>query len=209
MTSTAILQGSTTSHQRSKLQSQDLGSGVWLNEPESTTAVNGKLLVTAKANSDFWRTTSYGFIHDSGHALLNDFPQDSAVEISWTLNYSEQFDQAGLMIWSDEAHWIKAGVEFADGAPQLGAVVTNEFSDWSVAPVPEWMSRVVQLRASRSGDALTIRARSEGEWKLVRLCPLDPNRNWKIGLHLASPSRAGLTVEFLEIKTGAADAALH
>ena len=183
--------------------------GTWLNEPEEVVLVGSTLKVTAKANSDFWRTTSYGFIHDSGHALLNEFPQDSAVELTWLLNYREQFDQAGLLVWANEENWTKAGVEFADGAPQLGAVVTRGVSDWSVAPVPEWMDRQVQLRVSRSGDALTIRARCQGEWKLVRLAPIDPSLNWKVGLHLASPSRAGLTVEFLELKTGVADESLH
>ena len=186
-----------------------LSTGVWLNQPESVVDANGKLLVTAKENSDFWRTTSYGFIHDSGHALLNEFPQDSSVELTWLLNYREQFDQAGLMVWANDENWTKAGIEFADGAPQLGAVVTKKVSDWSVAPVPDWMDREVQLRVSRSGDALTIRARCQGEWKLVRLAPLDPELEWKVGIHLASPSRAGLSVEFLELKTGPADESLH
>ena len=187
----------------------NLQNGTWLNEPEKVVSAGTSLFVTAKENSDFWRTTSYGFIHNSGHALLNDFPQDSAVELSWVLDYTEQFDQAGLLIWSDEENWTKAGVEFADGAPQLGAVVTKTVSDWSVAPVPEWMGKVVHLRASRSGDALTVRAKCEGDWKLVRLSPLDPLRNWKIGLHLASPTRAGLTVEFKDLKVGRADSTLH
>lgn len=191
------------------MRNQDISRGAWLNQPEALQLQDGNLLVTAKENSDFWRTTSYGFIHDSGHALLNDFPQDSAVELSWLLNYDQQFDQAGLMIWSNEEQWIKAGIEFADGQPQLGAVVTNKFSDWSVAPVPNWMGKVVQLRVSRSGDAATIRAKCDGEWELVRLAPLDPKLDWKIGLHIASPTRAGLTVEFLELKTGAADESLH
>ena len=191
------------------MQVQPLTQGEWLNEPEAVTVSGSSLLVTAKANSDFWRTTSYGFVHDSGHAMLNDFPQDSAVELTWRLNYREQFDQAGLMVWADEENWTKAGIEFADGSPQLGAVVTKVMSDWSVAPVPDWMDKLVQLRVSRSGDALTIRAKCQGDWKLVRLSPLDPSLDWKVGLHVASPSRAGLTVEFVELKVGAADESLH
>ncbi|MFM2024917.1 MAG: hypothetical protein RLZZ56_930 [Actinomycetota bacterium] len=191
------------------MQHQQLSRGNWLNEPENVTTIGSSLFVTAKENSDFWRTTSYGFIHDSGHALLNEFPQNSSVELTWRLNYREQFDQAGLLIWANEENWTKAGIEFADGAPQLGAVVTRTVSDWSVAPVSGWMEKDVQLRVSRSGDALTIRARCEGDWQLVRLAPLDPKLDWKIGLHVASPSRAGLTVEFLNIKTGPADEALH
>lgn len=191
------------------MQVQPLTQGEWLNEPEAVQVSGSSLLVTAKANSDFWRTTSYGFVHDSGHAMLNDFPQDSAVELTWRLNYREQFDQAGLMVWADEENWTKAGIEFADGSPQLGAVVTKVMSDWSVAPVPDWMDKLVQLRVSRSGDALTIRAKCEDDWKLVRLSPLDPSLDWKVGLHVASPSRAGLTVEFVELKVGAADESLH
>jgi regulation of enolase protein 1 (concanavalin A-like superfamily) len=188
---------------------QEISRGIWLNEPDEMRQDGSSLFVTAKENSDFWRKTSYGFIHNSGHALLNDFPQDSAVELSWVLDYKEQFDQAGLLIWSDEDNWTKAGVEFADGAPQLGAVVTKSFSDWSVAPVSDWMGKVVHLRASRSDDALTIRAKCDGDWKLVRLSPLDPKLDWKVGLHLASPSRAGLTVKFIEICAGPADETLH
>ena len=57
-----------------------------------------------------------------------------------------------------EDRWIKAGVEGADGVPQVGAVVTNPVSDWSVGPVPAWVGRSVTVRASRSGDAVTIHA---------------------------------------------------
>jgi len=114
-----------------------------------------------------------------------------------------------LMVYSDEENWIKAGVEFADGLPQLGAVVTRVISDWSVAPVPTWMGKEVHLRFSRSGDALTIRARCDGEWQLVRLAPLDPEREWKAGIFCAGPLRAGLEVTFTQVRTGPADQALH
>lgn len=191
------------------MHSENLTEGTWLNSPLSVEPGSSGVFITALENSDFWRTTSYGFIHDSGHALLNDFPQDSAVEVSWILDYDHQFDQAGLMVWSDEKNWIKAGVEYADGAPQLGAVVTNEYSDWSVAPVAEWMNKEVHLRISRSGDALTIRARCEGEWQLVRLAPLDPDKQWSAGIHLASPTRSGLTVHFTALSRGNPDASLH
>jgi regulation of enolase protein 1 (concanavalin A-like superfamily) len=103
----------------------------------------------------------------------------------------------------------KAGVEFADGNPQLGAVVTRRVSDWSVAPVPNWMDKEVHIRFSRSGDALTIRAKCEGDWQLVRLAPLDPDRNWRAGIFLASPLREGLQVRFTRLQSGAADSSLH
>jgi len=189
----------------------ELTAGEWVNPPVAVSGggASGDFLVTAAANSDFWRTTSYGFVHDTGHALLNDFADGTAMEVSWMLDYDQQFDQAGLLVWHDDRNWIKAGVEFADGAPQLGAVVTREVSDWSVAPVPEWAGREVHLRISRSTDALTVRARCDGPWQLVRLAPLDPGLSWRAGLFCASPSRAGLTVRFTSLRVGAADGSLH
>ena len=188
---------------------RDLSAGEWINPPVAAELRDDGFFVTANEGSDFWQVTSYGFVHNSGHALLNDFPPDSALEVSWILDYTHQFDHAGLMVWSDETHWIKAGVEFADGQPQLGAVVTNAVSDWSVAPVPDWMNREVHLRFSRSGDALTIRARCDGDWQLVRLAPLDPQRQWRAGLMCASPLRGGLTVRFTDLRVVDSDTSLH
>ena len=187
----------------------EITDGQWLNPPISAVKSGNEFIVTTAFESDFWRQTSYGFTHHSGHALLNDFPNESSLELTWMLDYDQQFDQAGLFIYSDERNWIKAGIEFADGQPQLGAVVTIENSDWSVAPVHEWMGREVHLRISRSGDALTVRAKCDGDWQLVRLAPLDPSKNWKAGLHCASPTREGLLITFKELRRGPADLGLH
>ena len=107
--------------------------------------------------------------------------------VSFRLDYTEQFDQAGLFLRVDEHEWVKAGVEISDGVAQLGAVVTHRTSDWSVAPVPEWVGRVVTVRASRSGDAVTVRARVDDEpLRLVRLAWLDPAARVSAGLLCAA-----------------------
>jgi uncharacterized protein len=183
--------------------------GMWLNKPESLKIVGTSFYVTAKPESDFWRHTSYGFVHETAHVLLNDFPNNCAIEVSFILDYRGTFDQAGLIVYADEKRWTKAGIEFSDGAPQLGAVVTDQKSDWSVAPVPEWFGKEVTIRASRSGDALTIRARCAGPWRLVRLAPLNEALHWRAGLHLASPLQEGLTVQFTRWESGEADETLH
>ena len=135
----------------------------WLNPPPHVARDGDDLLVTAAEGSDFWRTTSYGFVHDTGHALLTDFPDRTAAEVTFVADFSAQFDQAGLLVRADAEQWVKAGVELSDGVLQLGAVVTRGVSDWSVAPVPEWLGQTVTVRASREGDALTVRARSGDE----------------------------------------------
>lgn len=184
--------------------------GTWFNPPEAVKQVGGELLVTARQGSDLWRTTAYGMERDNGHALLVPLPVGSAVEVSFIADYAEQFDQAGALVRVDEQTWIKTGVEYCDGAPQIGAVVTRGVSDWSTAPVPRWAGSMVTVRVSRSGDALTVRARREEEpWQLVRLAPLDPEAQADAGPYCCAPSRGGLTVTFTGFAIGPAEQALH
>jgi regulation of enolase protein 1 (concanavalin A-like superfamily) len=191
-------------------QRLEWGSGAWLNPPSGSELDGDELVVSAAEGSDLWRTTSYGFVHEDGHALLRPFASATAIEVTFRLDYAAQFDQAGVLVWADRRHWIKAGVEVVDGAPQLGAVVTHDVSDWSSSPVPEWAGASVTLRVSRAGDALTFRARREhGPWHMVRLAPWPPDLAASAGPFCCAPTRAGLRVRFLSWRVGPADERLH
>ncbi len=184
--------------------------GRWRNPPVRAVAEGQTLRVTAAENSDAWRHTSYGFVHDSAHALLAPLPAESAVEVSFLLDYTEQFDQAGVYLHVSESVWIKAGVEVSDGVPQVGAVVTHGASDWSVAPVPEWIDREITVRLSRAGNAVTIRARAGDEpFRLIRVAPLDETVSAEGGPFCASPTRADLTTTFTGWVVTDPDASLH
>lgn len=192
------------------LQRVDWSQGRWTHAPVSAVVDGDHLLVEAVESSDAWRTTSYGFVHDTEHALLRPFPSGTAVEVAFVCRLTEQFDQAGVFVRVDDETWVKAGVELSDGLPQVGAVVTHIWSDWSVAPVPDWQGRTVTIRVSRDGDALTVRARVDDEpFRLVRVAHLDPGAVTEAGPMACAPTRAGLTVRFTSWSTGAADAALH
>ena len=204
---TAVSEG--TASEGSGWAGTDWAEAHWLNPPVRTWAEGSDLLVEARESSDFWRVTSYGFVHDDGHALLRRFLDGTAVEVTFALDFDGQFDQAGVLVRADEEHWVKAGVEVSDEVQQLGAVVTHGRSDWSVAPVPAWSGRDVTVRASRTGDALTVRARSDaGSWQLVRVAPLPPG-DLLAGPFCCAPTRAGLVVRFRSAVLTAADASLH
>jgi uncharacterized protein len=194
-------------HQRRPVPWND---AVWLNEPRRAQADGSDLVVTTRERTDFWRSTGYGFVRDDGHALLHDFPQGSATEVTFLADFDTLYDQAGLMIRVDAEMWIKAGVEMTDGVPHLGAVVTRGVSDWSLAPVADWLGRPVTVRASRSGDAVTVRARcDDGPWRMVRFAPLPPDALATAGPFCCSPERGGLRVRFVQFSQGPADTALH
>jgi len=185
-------------------------SGRWTHPPLGVREDATDLLVTAVEGSDAWRHTAYGFVHDSEHGLVAPLASGQAVEVEFTVDYDRQFDQAGLLLRTSATEWIKAGVEVADGVAQVGAVVTRPRSDWSVAPVPDWVGRRVTLRASREGDAVTIRARSADEpSRLVRVVPWPPDAEVEAGPYCCAPTRAGLTVRFHAWRTAAADGSLH
>ncbi|WP_026459297.1 DUF1349 domain-containing protein [Schaalia vaccimaxillae] len=185
--------------------------GEWTTAPVAVQALeNGSLVVEAIEKSDAWRTTSYGFTLHTAHALVAPFEEGKAIDVVFTADYTRKFDQAGLFIEASESEWIKAGVEFSDGAPQLGAVVTRTMSDWSVTPRPDMAGQRIRVRASWTGDAITLRAGIDGQpLSLLRLAPWTPTCPVRAGLYLCAPSRSGLKVTFHECSVGEPDVSLH
>jgi regulation of enolase protein 1 (concanavalin A-like superfamily) len=184
--------------------------GWWLHRPPHVAIIKGRLVMRAAEGSDAWRTTSYGFVRDSAHALLTDLPDGWAMQVSFLADFHEQFDQAGIFVRTDETCWTKAGIEFSDGSLQASAVVTDGMSDWSVAAVPSFAGTEVTVRVSRSGTALTIRVRSADDpWRLLRLAPIDPAAVAYAGPYCCAPERDGLAVTFTRWSAGPADATLH
>jgi Uncharacterized conserved protein len=187
----------------------DAWPGRWLNQPDAVIADDDQLVVTAVVGSDAWRHTSYGFVHDSAHALLAPLAVGQALEVEFTAEFSGQFDQAGLMIRADAEHWLKAGCEYADGTLNLGAVVTLGNSDWSTGAADEWNRRRITVRASRASESITVRAAVDrGPFRLVRVAPFVDGAA-EAGPYLCAPTRAGFSVRFLARRLGPADASLH
>ena len=103
----------------------------WLNEPPHAKQEADELVVSTGHETDFWRTTSYGFVHDDGHFLGLPLEGEGALEVEFRCDLEATFDQAGLMLRADAEHWIKTGIELSDGIVFAGAVVTVGRSDWS------------------------------------------------------------------------------
>lgn len=182
----------------------------WLNPPPACDTGPDDLVVSTAAHSDFWRHTAYGFVRDDGHALLTPMEDATAVEVSFEARFRTRYDQAGAMIRVDRETWIQAGVEFTDGVPHVGAVVTRGVSDWSLSPVPAWADRPVTVRVSRVADTVTVRARCEAEpWRLVRVAPWPAGAASTAGPYCCSPGRSGLDVRFSRFAMGPADPGLH
>jgi regulation of enolase protein 1 (concanavalin A-like superfamily) len=185
----------------------------WLNPPERADILGDVLQVVTRPMTDFWRTTAYGFVHDDGHFLGAPFAGDRAIEVTFSGEFAEQFDQAGLMLRAGPDLWIKAGVELSDGVLFASAVVTRGTSDWSVAPLLARSSAAqwITIRASRAGDGVTLRYRvgRNGDFRMLRVAFLPPAAELVAGVMCCSPSRGGLLVRFEPVRLGPPDARLH
>ncbi len=43
------------------------------------------------------------------------FETSEICKVTFSGNYTNEYDQAGLMVLVDEEHWIKTGIEFTEG----------------------------------------------------------------------------------------------
>ncbi|NUU62048.1 DUF1349 domain-containing protein [Paenibacillus agri] len=189
----------------------DWDAGTWLNAPQSARREGEFLKVVPEKGKDFWKKTLYGFEFEDGAALLEEWDNNTAVEVSFQLgSFTELYDQAGILLYHGPEHWIKAGIEFNDGVPQLSAVVTDGYSDWSLAAVPEWAGEEVTLRASIMKDAVIIRARTENHgWRTIRVARFPYESGNQAGPYTCSPTRAGFEVTFTRWDFTTPDQDLH
>jgi regulation of enolase protein 1 (concanavalin A-like superfamily) len=168
----------------------------WLNEPPAWRTDGDALVVTAGAKTDFWRLTHYGFVRDNGHLYGRRVAGDFEAEVTVRGEYAAQYDQAGLMVRVDETTWLKCGIELVDGVQQVSAVVTRDYSDWSVVPLAE-SPQALHLTVRREGSALQVRyALDGGPEALLRLAYLPMGEAVLVGPMCAAPDGDGFTVRF-------------
>ena len=168
----------------------------WLNEPARWSEAPNLLRATADAGTDFWRTTNYGYVRDSGHLYGDVVAGEFEFSVRIRGSYSAQYDQAGAMVRIDECNWIKTGVEYFEGRMRLSTVITFDYSSWVVADLPPATSELV-LFLTRKGDALEVHYSPDGGAKaLVALVYLPPEAPARVGAMLAAPEGDGFEVTF-------------
>jgi len=171
----------------------------WLNEPAQWSEADGALTVTADPGTDFWRTTGYGYIRDSGHLYGEMLSGDFDFSMRVRGRYSAQYDQAGAMVRVDERHWLKTGIEFFDGRMRMSTVVTLDYSSWALAELPPDATEL-SLLLTRRGDAVEVRySAGGGQIQLASLIYLPPDQGVLAGPMCAAPEGGGFEVSFHDV----------
>jgi regulation of enolase protein 1 (concanavalin A-like superfamily) len=178
----------------------------WLNAPLASEVSGGALRVKTRNATDLWQSTFYGFRRKDGHFLFQDVGGDFTASVRLTGKYETLYDQAGLMIRIDDAHWVKTGIEYTDGECYLSVVVTNNgFSDWSVLPYRH-EEQEATIRLTRHGEAIRVQYEDpkSSKWTMARLGYLLPKDKVQIGIMCCSPEREGFEVTFRDFSVGPA-----
>lgn len=167
----------------------------WSHEPKQWTEKDGVISATVDPGTDFWRVTHYGFIRDNGPFYFEEQSGDFEALVHVTGKYRELYHQAGLMVRVDEKNWIKTGIEYVNGVQNVSAVVTREFSDWSVVRTDSPES--VWLRLKREGNFVQIEYSFDGsKYEMLRLAYFPPGVKVQIGMVAAAPGKESFSVTF-------------
>lgn len=184
--------------------SVESSSQQWYNEPPQWNEKAGKLIVQSGAKTDFWRVTHYDFIRDNGHFYYQEVIGDFTAEVHITGQYQTLYDQAGLMVRESETVWLKCGIEYVEDIHNISAVVTRDYSDWSVVPM---FSAPISLglKVKRRKETVEVEYSLDGKsYQMLRLAYLSEQPNLQVGLMCASPQGEGFltTFEGFKIEVG-------
>ncbi|GAB1646521.1 DUF1349 domain-containing protein [Krasilnikovia sp. MM14-A1259] len=168
----------------------------WLNEPVIWSDEGRNIRAVTDANTDFWRQTYYGVTLDSGHFYRQEVRGNFTTEVTLSGEYETMHDHSGLMLRVDEQNWLRAGIEYVDGTTHVSTVITREFSDWSMAPWPQYAGSL-RIRLTRHETAVRVQCLdNDGSWKLVRLGYLNLPGTVQVGVMCCSPEREGFAASF-------------
>lgn len=177
----------------------------WVNQPRHWRRDGRDLAVRTEPFSEFWRTTALGYERDSGHAFLAREQGDVVAEVSVRAAWSQDQDEAGLMVRLNDRLWASASVRLMDGKLVAAVVSTRDASDLSVCPLPgAALDDPVRVRLERVGNAVRAMFSVEGEqFQVHRLAHFPAGIPVGIGPMCCSPRHGGLDVDFTACEIGA------
>lgn len=172
----------------------------WLNPPASEFYDSGGVTARCKGKTDFWRKTFYGYVNDNGHFLHLPAQGEFQFQARVAGNYSQLYDQAGIMVRLDEKNWLKCGSEFFDGRRWASVVMTREYSDWSTM---EDLTQTgpVYWRVQRKKDSLEAQCSIDGaKYTTVRQAYFPANVPLDVGVMCAAPEGPGFDSTFDQLE---------
>ena len=154
------------------------------------------LTFAAPPRTDLFRDPAGSEPQSAAPRLLGPVEGDFQLSARVSCTFDGAFDAGALLLWADEARWVKLALEASpDGEPGVVSVVTDGLSDdanaFAVSGDAAW------LRISRLGPSCALHARHDDErWRFVRHFPLAATSGLRAGFLAQSPTGEGATARF-------------
>lgn len=180
-----------------------------------------ELTISAPAKKDFWSKTFYSPLlvksDASAYVCQISTAVEATINVEFSYNPVTQFDQAGLLVYVDDKHWVKCGIEYCDNSPRLSVVVCNDFSDWSTQP---WHATSVVLKVHKvnQSDSIVVEAAPAGstDFHFIRIAHLSCTSKdgeklpWQVGPYAACPiAQKGCSATFKNFSIGSREPSVH
>ncbi|KXS93499.1 hypothetical protein AC579_3908 [Pseudocercospora musae] len=188
-----------------------------LNNPIIKHTGEKSFTLTAPPATDIWRpnVTANNFTAPYVYRVCktSDFHR---ISVTINANWKTRYDQGGIaIVWPGKKpwKWVKTGIEFEKGAPQLGTVATYAFSDWSLSPVVPKKSATSSFLVERNTTEMWAYSVVKGEkyplrevtWAFLEDRGKKNAVMW-VGVYVAKPTYTerkpaqNLTVEFKNLR---------
>lgn len=168
----------------------------WRNPPTHFVHEGNNLIVQVPGKTDYWRKTFYGFVRDSGPYYYQKVTGDFTATVKITGRYTSLFDQAGIMVRESANIWMKCGIEYTEGIQHASTVITRDFSDWSITPIPS-NPESIWLKVTRTSETIETFYSFDGQlYTPMRLGYLSTFMTLEVGMVVAAPIGDGFEVVF-------------
>ena len=177
----------------------------WMNEPVQWHDAGGVLTITTSTETDLWGDCFEGVPRNSAHMYGTEVEGDFQVEVRVQGDFKTQYDQVGLILYQDEANWMKFGVELMDGnwnnmfpyPPRAGvlnaAYCRHGWPEWCVIPYDPEMS-AWWLRVRRHGPSVICSFSPDGRtFHLMKMCSFPDASTLFVARYAGSPISGGYT----------------
>lgn len=172
----------------------------WMNSDSAASSpLDQDVIIQTPPDTDIWRPSlnkdNFTAPYLYTQVRTSDF---QSVSVTVQANWKTLFDQGGIAITfpQDDAPipWIKAGIEYTDGAPYLGVVATEKLSDWSLSPVSNPSNpNTATFEIVRDGTDAWVYVVEENSRRPLRQITWAFNENpakfMHVGIYAAKPTR--------------------
>lgn len=113
--------------------------------------------VKARAGTDYWRKPPAIDRGDAPTKQIIKIPsqQFKTARVTVSADWTRLYDQGGILIHlpatvgQGKRCWVKSGIEFVSGRPNLSVVAAREWADWSLHPAPSSGGASVTIEVER------------------------------------------------------------